>query len=266
MTPDNPTQAGWPASKIRLYQWKPLDILFDFIALVERASVDNVNEVFTDISAIDGRILNIETRLLDMKKLKSGTEDAFANEENQSVGDFFIIEYGVGSNAIDGRILSGTEDAFTNEENQNVGDFFIVEYGAGNNAADEDATQADSETQRQARMMVIRSPASASAVFPASEPAGDDGGVLTTDNVPSTGSSGYVAISDSDLYPYPLGITDEIAESNAALIERHKASTTSMTLSRASSRTSSTSQLSIPSSSKPSTTRLSLENSGEDDK
>lgn len=246
MTPDNPTQAGWPASKIRLYQWKPLDILFDFIALVERASVDNVNEAFTDINAIDGRILSIETKLLDMKKLKSGTEDAFTQEENQSVGDFFIIECGAGSNAIDGRILSGTEDAFTNEENQNVGDFFIVECGADSNAADEDATQADSETQRQARMMVMRSPATASAVSPASEPAGADGEVLTTDNVSSTGSSEYVAISESD----------------AELIEKRKASKTSMT----SSRTSSTSQLSIPSSSKPSTARLSLENSGEDDK
>lgn len=229
VTPDNPTQAGWSASKIRQYQWKPLDILFDFIALVERASVDNVNEAFTDISDIDERILRIETRSFDMK-LKSGTEEEFIKEENQSKGDFFIIEY-----------------------------------GADSNATDEDTKQADSETPRQARRMVMRSPARASAVSTASEPAGDDGGVLTTDNVSSTGNSGYVAISDSDLYPYPLGITDEIAESNAALIERHKASTTSMTLSKTTSRTSSTSQLSIPSPSKPSTTRLSLKNSGEED-
>lgn len=213
MTPDNPTQVGWSASKIRQYQWKPLDILFDFIELVDRASVDNVNEVFTDISDINERILRIETRSFDMK-LKAGDEEDFAKEENQSVGDFFIIEGGYAN-------------------------------------VTEDITQTASEASNQVSRMIMKSPKKVVAVASTQEEeTSNDGGGLTTGNVSSTGSNGYVAISDGDLYPYPLGITKEIAESNAALIERWKASATSGT--------SSSSQLSIRSSAKSSSTRLSL--------
>lgn len=213
MTPDNPTQVGWSASKIRQYQWKPLDILFDFIELVDRASVNNVNEVITDIDGLNERIVRVETRSFDMK-LKAGDEEDFAKEENQSIGDFFIIEGGYAN-------------------------------------VTEDITQTVSEASKQVSRMIMKSPKKVVAVASTQEEeTSSDGGGLTTGNVSSAGSNGYIMISDSGAYAYPMGITEEIAESNAALIERRKASTTS--------RTSSSTQLSIPSSSHSSTT-LSLE-------
>ena len=44
MTPNNPTSAGWSASKIREYQWKPSDILFTYLDGVEGNLVAYVNE------------------------------------------------------------------------------------------------------------------------------------------------------------------------------------------------------------------------------
>ena len=215
MTPDNPTQVGWSASKIRQYQWKPLDILFDFIELVDRASVDNANEIFTDISELNERIVHMETTSF-ATKLKSGDSDAFQKEKNQEPGDFYIIE-------------GNYEEA----------------------SSGEDVTQTASEASNQVSRMIMKSPKKVVAVASTQEEeTSNDGGGLTIGNVSSAGSNGYVAISDGDLYPYPLGITKEIAESNAALIERWKAIATSGT--------SSSTQLSIRSSAESSSTRLSL--------
>ena len=218
VTPDNPTQVGWSASKIRQYQWKPLDILFDFIELVDRASVDSANEIFTDISELNERIVHMETTSF-ATKLKSGDSDAFRNEKNQEPGDFYIIE-GIYEEASSG----------------------------------EDVTQTPSEASRQVSRMIMKSPSpvAVSVESAPSEPAvsADDGG-LTIGNVSdSADGGGYVTISDSGLYAYPMGITDEIAESNAALIKGRKASTRP--------KTSSSAQLAIPSSAESSAT-LSLE-------
>lgn len=59
VTPDNPSQQGWSAPKIRQYQWKPSDILFTYMSGVETNLIDYVNECIDTISTNAGEITKL---------------------------------------------------------------------------------------------------------------------------------------------------------------------------------------------------------------
>lgn len=62
MTPNNPTSAGWSASKIREYQWKPSDILFTYLDSVEGTLVVYVNECIEASNTNEVAIATEKTR------------------------------------------------------------------------------------------------------------------------------------------------------------------------------------------------------------
>lgn len=106
MTPNNPTSAGWSASKIREYQWKPSDILFTYLDSVEGTLVVYVNECIEALNTNETAIatekaraeakeaalqsnINAETTRAKGKEteLKSYTDTSVATEKARAVAE-----------------------------------------------------------------------------------------------------------------------------------------------------------------------------------
>lgn len=82
VTPDNPTQAGWSASKIRQYQWKPLDILFTYLKNGQDSFIEYVNEAIEAINANETAISNESARAVAREdEIEKNASDALNKTE-----------------------------------------------------------------------------------------------------------------------------------------------------------------------------------------